>query len=99
VTPAELAALVLDAARAALAARGLDLSVLPASTSVERPRNPEHGDYASNLALQLAKPAKTPPRELASGIAEQLSQQNGIKSVEIAGPGFLNIRLDAGRRR
>ena len=62
---------------------------------MERPRNPEHGDYASNLALQLAKPAKTPPRELASGIAEQLSQQNGIKSVEIAGPGFLNIRLDA----
>jgi arginyl-tRNA synthetase len=95
VTPAELAALVLDAARAALAARGLDLSVLPASTSVERPRNPEHGDYASNLALQLAKPAKTPPRELAAAIAEQLSQQSGIKSVEIAGPGFLNIRLDA----
>ena len=86
---------VLDAARAALAARGLDLAVLPASTSVERPRNPEHGDYASNLALQLAKPAKTPPRELAAGIANELGRQNGIKSVEIAGPGFLNIRLDA----
>jgi arginyl-tRNA synthetase len=95
VTPAELAALVLDAARAALAARGLDLSVLPASTSVERPRNPEHGDYASNLALQLAKPTKTPPRELAQAIADELGQQRGIKSVDIAGPGFLNIRLDA----
>jgi arginyl-tRNA synthetase len=95
VTPAELAALVLDAARAALAARGLDLSVLPASTSVERPRNPEHGDYASNLALQLAKPTKTPPRELAAAIAENLSEARGIKTVDIAGPGFLNIRLDA----
>jgi arginyl-tRNA synthetase len=95
VTPAELAALVLDAARAALAARGLDLSVLPASTSVERPRNPEHGDYASNLALQLAKPAKTPPRDLAAAIAEALSKGKGIKAVDIAGPGFLNIRLDA----
>jgi arginyl-tRNA synthetase len=94
VTPAELAALVLDAARSALAARGLDLSVLPATTSVERPRNPEHGDYASNLALQLAKPTKTPPRELAQAIAAELSNASGIKSVEIAGPGFLNIRLD-----
>jgi arginyl-tRNA synthetase len=95
VTPAELAALVLGAARSALAARGLDLSVLPATTSVERPRNPEHGDYASNLALQLAKPTKTPPRELAQAIATELSNAGGIKSVEIAGPGFLNIRLDA----
>jgi arginyl-tRNA synthetase len=95
VTPAELAALVLAAARAAIAARGLDLSVLPASTSVERPRNPEHGDYASNLALQLAKPTRTPPRELATTIAEHLSQQKEIKSVEVAGPGFLNIRLEA----
>ncbi|GAA1026779.1 arginine--tRNA ligase [Virgisporangium ochraceum] len=79
-----------------LAARGLDLAVLPASTSVERPRNPEHGDYASNLALQLAKPTKTPPRELAKDIAEALQTHQEIKSVEIAGPGFLNIRLSAG---
>jgi arginyl-tRNA synthetase len=95
VTPAELAVLVLDAARRALAARGLDPAVLPASTSVERPRNPEHGDYASNLALQLAKTTKTPPRELATAISEELATAAGIKSVEIAGPGFLNIRLDA----
>jgi arginyl-tRNA synthetase len=96
VTPAELAALVRAAASTVLAARGLDLAVLPASTSVERPRNPEHGDYASNLALQLAKPAKTPPRELAAAIAETLQKQPEIESVEIAGPGFLNIRLSAG---
>ncbi|WP_203929871.1 arginine--tRNA ligase [Virgisporangium ochraceum] len=95
-TPAELAALVRAAASTVLAARGLDLAVLPASTSVERPRNPEHGDYASNLALQLAKPTKTPPRELAKDIAEALQTHQEIKSVEIAGPGFLNIRLSAG---
>ena len=79
-----------------LAARGLDLAVLPASTNVERPRNPEHGDYASNIALQLGKPTKTPPRELAQKIAEELQKRPEIKRVEIAGPGFLNIRLSAG---
>jgi len=75
--------------------RGLDTSVLPESTTMERPRNPEHGDYASTLAMQLAKKAGVPPRELASALAEELGRQPGIKSVEIAGPGFLNIRLDA----
>jgi arginyl-tRNA synthetase len=95
VTPAELAALVLAAARAALSARGLDPSVLPASTTVERPRNPEHGDYASNLALQLARKAGIPSRELATAIADELGRAPGVKSVDVAGPGFLNVRLDA----
>ena len=62
---------------------------------MERPRNPEHGDYASTLALQLGKKAGVPPRELAAALAEELGRQPGVKSVEIAGPGFLNIRLDA----
>jgi len=62
---------------------------------VERPRNPEHGDYASTLALQVSKKVGTPPRELAASIADKLRQTAGIKDVEIAGPGFLNIRLDA----
>ncbi len=62
---------------------------------MERPRNPEHGDYASTMPLQLGKKAGVPPRELASALAEELSSRPGIKSVEIAGPGFLNIRLDA----
>ena len=61
---------------------------------MERPRNPEHGDYASTLALQLGKKAGVSPRELAAALAEELGRQPGIKSVEIAGPGFLNIRLD-----
>ncbi|GAA0509628.1 arginine--tRNA ligase [Paractinoplanes deccanensis] len=94
-TPANLAATVLSAARAVFETRGLDVSALPESTAVERPRNPEHGDYASTLALQLGKKAGVAPRELAAALAEELSSQPGIKSVEIAGPGFLNIRLDA----
>jgi arginyl-tRNA synthetase len=95
VTPANLAATVLAAAQAVFIARGLDLSALPAMTSVERPRNPEHGDYASTLALQLSKKVGVPPRELAAALAEELGRQPGIKSVEIAGPGFLNVRLEA----
>ncbi|MFI7645840.1 arginine--tRNA ligase [Micromonospora sp. NPDC049460] len=94
-TPAELAEVVLSAAHAVFTERGLDRSALPDSTAVERPRNPEHGDYASTLALQLSKKVGVPPRDLATGLAEQLGRAPGVKSVEIAGPGFLNIRLDA----
>ncbi|WP_433297403.1 arginine--tRNA ligase [Actinoplanes sp. CA-030573] len=94
-TPANLAATVLSAARAVFETRGLDVAMLPETTAVERPRNPEHGDYASTLALQLGKKAGVAPRELAAALAEELGRQPGIKSVEIAGPGFLNIRLDA----
>ncbi|MER7278254.1 arginine--tRNA ligase [Dactylosporangium sp. NPDC000244] len=95
-TPAELAVAVLAAARAAITERDLDASVLPATTSVERPRNPEHGDYASNIALQLGKRVGLNPRELAAAVAKNLQETPGIGSVEIAGPGFLNIRLAAG---
>ncbi|MEV4707229.1 arginine--tRNA ligase [Actinoplanes sp. NPDC049316] len=94
-TPADLASTVLTAARAVFVTRGLDVSLLPETTTVERPRNPEHGDYASTMAMQLGKKAGVPPRELAAALAEELSSRPGIKSVEIAGPGFLNIRLDA----
>ncbi|MFC7278172.1 arginine--tRNA ligase [Paractinoplanes rhizophilus] len=94
-TPANLAATVLSAARAVFETRGLDVTALPETTSLERPRNPEHGDYASTLALQLGKKAGVAPRELAAGLAEELGRQPGIKSVEVAGPGFLNIRVDA----
>src|SRR4051794_4051381 len=62
---------------------------------MERPRNPEHGDYASTLALQLGKKAGVAPRELAGALAEELTRQPGIKAVDVAGPGFLNIRVDA----
>jgi arginyl-tRNA synthetase len=95
VTPAKLADAVLAAAATVLVDRDLDPSVLPTSTTVERPRNPEHGDYASTLALALAKKVGMAPRELAQALADALAATPGIKSVEIAGPGFLNIRLDA----
>jgi arginyl-tRNA synthetase len=95
VTPASLSNALLAAAREVFAARGLDDSVLPSSITVERPRNPEHGDYATNVALQVAKRAGVPSRELAGWLAGALAQVPGIAGAEVAGPGFLNIRLDA----
>ncbi len=53
----------------------------------------EHGDYATNIALQLAKPAGRPPREVAELLAARLRRVEGVDSVEVAGPGFLNLRL------
>ena len=94
-TPENLADAVLSAARAVFAARDLDLSVLPSVATVERPRNPEHGDYATNIALQVARKAGVNPRDLAGWLADELSGSKGISTVEIAGPGFLNIRVDA----
>ncbi len=94
-TPAKLADVVLAAARETFQARDLDLAALPENTTVERPRNPEHGDYASTLALQLAKRLGVPPRDLAGWLAQRLSEAEGVASVEVAGPGFLNIRLSS----
>lgn len=72
-TPADLAELLKATAAAVLAERGLDASALPQMVTVERPRIPEHGDYASNLAMQLAKKVGTNPRELAGWLAEALT--------------------------
>jgi arginyl-tRNA synthetase len=95
VTPALLADLVRAAATDVLTDRGMDLSALPDDVGVERPRNPEHGDYATNVALRTAKKAGVPPRELAGWLAEALAAREGIASAEIAGPGFINLRLAA----
>jgi arginyl-tRNA synthetase len=95
VTPETLAEKVLSATREAFEALGLDAAVLPAQTAVERPRDPKHGDYASNIALQTAKKAGTNPRALAEKITEILAATDGVAKVDIAGPGFLNITLDA----
>ncbi len=62
---------------------------------LERPRNRDHGDWSSNIAMRLAKPLGTNPRELAQQIADGLAGVDGIASAEVAGPGFINIRLDA----
>jgi arginyl-tRNA synthetase len=93
VTPALLADLVRAAASDVLARRGLDAAALPDDVGVERPRNPEHGDYATNVALRTAKKAGVPPRDLAGWLAEELAAKDGIASAEIAGPGFINLRL------
>ena len=94
-TPAELATTVKAAAERVLADHDLDASVVPDTVTVERPRNPEHGDYATNIALQVAKKAGTNPRELAGWLAEVLAEDPAIAAAEIAGPGFINLRLAA----
>lgn len=95
-TPADLAAVIRAALITVLTERGADISVVPDTVTVERPRNPEHGDYATNVALQLAKKVGAAPRELAQEIATALAADPGVASADIAGPGFLNIRLDSG---
>ncbi|MFI1465334.1 arginine--tRNA ligase [Nocardia carnea] len=94
-TPADLADLLHATAAKVLAERGLDPAVLPDKVDVERPRNPEHGDYSTNVAMRVAKKAGTNPRELAGWLAEALGDTSGVASAEVAGPGFLNIRLAA----
>ncbi|KUI00920.1 arginine--tRNA ligase [Mycolicibacterium acapulense] len=94
-TPADLADLLKSTAAAVLAQHGLDASALPETVTVERPRNPEHGDYATNLALQLGKKVGVNPRELAGWLAEALADTAGITAADVAGPGFVNLRLEA----
>jgi arginyl-tRNA synthetase len=95
VTPADLAELLKTTAAAVLAEHGLDIAALPATVTVERPRNPEHGDYATNLALQLGKKVGANPRELAGWLAAALTESDGIASADVAGPGFVNLRIEA----
>jgi len=66
----------------------------PESLTLERPKNRDHGDYATSVALQLAKAAGKNPREVAQIISDQLQGVDGISKVEIAGPGFINITLN-----
>jgi arginyl-tRNA synthetase len=94
VTPADLAELLRRTAATVLAAHGLDADALPAAVTVERPRNPEHGDYATNIALQMAKKVGANPRELAGWLAGALAEADGIASAEVAGPGFVNLRIE-----
>ena len=94
-TPADLAELLKSTAAAVLAEHDLDPAALPATVTVERPRNPEHGDYATNLALQLGKKVGANPRELAGWLAAALAEADGIAAADVAGPGFVNLRIEA----
>ena len=67
---------------------------IPATIKLERPKEREHGDYATSIALQLAKPAGKNPRDVAQIICDLLATTDGISKVEIAGPGFINITLN-----
>ena len=95
-TPEELAAAIRTILEEASAEGVL---ALPAAEipdpRVERPRNRDHGDWSTNVAMQLAKKAGTKPRDLAELLVPRLEALDGVASVEVAGPGFLNIRLDA----
>ncbi|WP_104818295.1 arginine--tRNA ligase [Kitasatospora sp. MMS16-BH015] len=93
-TPAELSQAVQTAVSAAVEAGELTVAV-PEQVTVERPKNRDHGDYATNVALQLAKPAGMPPRAVAELVASRLRELPEVDAVDIAGPGFLNITLDA----
>jgi arginyl-tRNA synthetase len=72
-----------------------EIEGITAEVRVDRPKNRDHGDYSTNIAMVLAKRAGLAPRDLAAKVVEQLRGQNGIEAVEIAGPGFINITLAA----
>ncbi len=81
--------LVISALAEALSRIGID----PPGVQVERPKDPAHGDYATNVAMTLAATLRRPPREIAQAIADEIGLDGPISSAEVAGPGFLNFRL------
>jgi arginyl-tRNA synthetase len=93
VNPAELSTALLEIVRQAAGERAAEIA--PDDVTLERPRNREHGDWASNVALKLGKRFGIDPREFAGRLAADLAAIDGIAGAEVAGPGFLNIRLDA----
>ncbi len=101
VTPADLSAALLDIVtpivdrRRAAEPDATPVVLTIADVPLERPKNREHGDWATNVAMRLAKPLGVNPRELASEIADAASSIDGVASAEVAGPGFINFRLDA----
>ena len=94
--PANLSAALLTIVRSALEARGAsDTSIELADVALDRPKNRDHGDWASNIAMKLAKRLDVNPRELATELATHIAELDGVKAVDVAGPGFINITLDA----
>ncbi len=101
-TPEQLSTTIVDVLTTLTEQGDLTLTDgVPATVTVERPRSKEHGDYATNVALQLAKQAqvdgeRTNPRALAQLVQQGLLAVDGVEAVDIAGPGFLNITVAAG---
>jgi len=93
VTPAELSATLLELTRSAAGERAGEISA--DDVTLERPRNRDHGDWASNVAMKLGKRLGLDSRAFAADLAGKLAATEGVKAVDVAGPGFLNITLDA----
>ena len=89
----QLSADVQAAVARAFAAAGFTGQV-PASITLERPKNRDHGDYATSIALQLAKEAGKSPRDVAAVLQLEIAKIAGVSAVDIAGPGFINITLN-----
>ncbi|MEN9603832.1 MAG: hypothetical protein RL545_521, partial [Actinomycetota bacterium] len=95
-TPEALSAVLVDILRRLQADGFLGAGELPTEVVVERPKNREHGDWATNLALQFAGTFGLKPRELAEKVSELLLAAEGVTKVDIAGPGFINVTVSAG---
>ena len=94
-TPAELSAAIVRILGTLQAAGDLPAGELPTEVVIERPKNREHGDWATNIAMQAAGRFGQNPRALAEKIAAELAKTEGISKVDIAGPGFINITVSA----
>ena len=94
-TPAELSAAIVRVLGVLQAAGDLPAGDLPTEVVIERPKNREHGDWATNIAMQAAGRFGQNPRALAEKIAAELAKTEGISKVDIAGPGFINITVSA----
>ena len=94
-TPEELSRLVADELASAVADGTVTIEGELPVVKVERPRSREHGDWATNVAMQLAKRAGRNPRELGELLAARIAGHDGVEEAEVAGPGFVNIRLSA----
>lgn len=90
-TPEQLSNAIVQALHALASDGSLVLSELPDEVVVERPKNRDHGDWATNVAMQLAGKAGLKPREFAELLSPKLAEASGVEKVEIAGPGFINI--------
>ncbi|MEY4639893.1 MAG: hypothetical protein RLY13_891 [Actinomycetota bacterium] len=94
-TPADLSAAIVRAIQELQAGGQLGSAEVPNEVVVERPKNRDHGDWATNVAMQLAGKFELNPRAFAELLAPQLAKVNGIEKVDIAGPGFINVTLSA----
>lgn len=90
----DLLAAHIRAALTFLVAQGALIGAIPSEIRLERPKNRDHGDYASSIALQMAKGSGRPPHEIAELLKKSLEALDEVASVEVAGPGFINVTLN-----